>query len=60
VPFYKVRIETGRSYFEQGGLRYDLFPGMQVQADIQTGTRTVMQYLLDPYFRSVEVALRER
>jgi adhesin transport system membrane fusion protein len=60
VPFYKVRIETGRSFFEQGGLRYDLFPGMQVQADIQTGTRTVMQYLLDPYFRSVEVALRER
>jgi len=60
VPFYKVRIETNRSFFEQGGLRYDLFPGMQVQADIQTGTRTVLQYLLDPYFRSVEVALRER
>lgn len=60
VPFYKVRIETTRSFFEQGGLRYDLFPGMQVQADIQTGTRTVLQYLLDPYFRSVEVALRER
>lgn len=60
VPFYKVRIETNRAFFEQGGLRYDLFPGMQVQADIQTGTRTVMQYLLDPYFRSVEVALRER
>jgi adhesin transport system membrane fusion protein len=60
VPFYKVRIETKRSFFEQGGLRYDLFPGMQVQADIQTGTRTVLEYLLDPYFRSVEVALRER
>ncbi|MCD6074541.1 MAG: putative type secretion rane fusion protein HlyD family [Rhodospirillales bacterium] len=60
VPFYKVRIETNRAFFEQGGLRYDLFPGMQVQADIQTGTRTVLQYLLDPYFRSVEVALRER
>ena len=60
VPFYKVRIETKRAFFEQGGLRYDLFPGMQVQADIQTGTRTVLQYLLDPYFRSVEVALRER
>jgi adhesin transport system membrane fusion protein len=60
VPFYKVRIETNQSYFEQRGLRYDLFPGMQVQADIQTGTRTVLQYLLDPYFKSVEVALRER
>ena len=60
VPFYKVRIATHENHFENRGLRYDLFPGMQVQADIQTGTRTVLEYLLDPYFRSVETALRER
>jgi adhesin transport system membrane fusion protein len=60
VPFYKVRIATDKNHFENHGLRYDLFPGMQVQADIQTGTRTVLEYLLDPYFRSVETALRER
>jgi adhesin transport system membrane fusion protein len=60
VPFYKVRIATQQNHFENRGLRYDLFPGMQVQADIQTGTRTVLEYLLDPYFRSVETALRER
>jgi len=60
VPYYKVRINTKKSYFEQGGLRYDLFPGIQVQADIQTGTRTVLQYLLESYIQSVGTALRER
>ena len=37
----------------------DLVPGMPVQANIQTGTRSVMRYLLSPvtdFFRS---ALKE-
>lgn len=59
-PFYKVRIETKESFFERGGLRYDLFPGMQVQCAIRTGSRTVLQYLLDPYVSSLEEAMGER
>ena len=60
VPFYMVRLNTARTYFEHGDQRYDLVPGMQVQCDIQTGSRTVLEYLLDPYIRSVGTALRER
>lgn len=60
VPFYKVKINTSKNYFEQGDLRHDLFPGMQVQTDIQTGTRTVLEYLVDPYIQSFGRALRER
>lgn len=60
VPFYKVRIVTDQSYFEDGKLRYDLFPGMQVVASIQTGSRTVMEYILDPLIGRVGDALRER
>ena len=59
-PFYKVRISTERSYFEDGKLRYDLFPGMQVVASIQTGSRTVMEYILDPLVGRMQDALRER
>lgn len=59
-PFYKVRIETERDHFEWGKERYLLFPGMQVMASIQTGERTVMQYLLDPLVWSLDDAMQER
>ena len=59
-PYYKVKILTDQSYFEDGKLRYDLFPGMQVMASIQTGSRTVMEYILDPLIGRMGDALRER
>ncbi len=59
-PFYKVRISTDKSFFEDGKLRYDLFPGMQVVASIQTGSRTIMEYILDPLIGRMQDALRER
>ncbi len=60
APYYKVRIQTQRDYFERGNLRYRLSPGMQVQSSIQTGTRTVARYLLDPYIGKLSFALKER
>lgn len=59
-PFYKVRIVTEKSFFEDKNLRYDLFPGVQVIASIQTGSRTVMEYILDPLIGRIGDALRER
>ncbi|MEX0693440.1 MAG: HlyD family type I secretion periplasmic adaptor subunit [Rhodospirillales bacterium] len=59
-PYYKVRILTDKSFFEDGKLRYDLFPGMQVISSIQTGSRTVMEYILDPLVGRMQDALRER
>lgn len=60
APYYKVRIQTERDYFERGNLRYRLSPGMQVQSSIQTGTRSVARYLLDPYIGKMSFALKER
>jgi len=37
-----------------------VFPGMTVQADIKTGDKTVMEYLLKPIYVSVGQALQER
>lgn len=59
-PFYKVRIQTEKSYFQQGKNRYNLFPGMQVVANIQTGQRTVVEYLIEPFLRSMGDAMQER
>ena len=35
-------------------------PGMQATVDIRTGTRTVMDYLLEPVFKLRDEAFRER
>jgi len=60
TPFYRVRIETSRDHFARGDLRYDLFPGMQVVAYIETGKRTILEYLIEPFIRSSDIAMRER
>jgi len=60
VPYYKVRITTKRDYFEDGTLRYSLFPGMQVICAIQTGSRTIFQYIMEPLIGRMGDALKER
>jgi membrane fusion protein, adhesin transport system len=60
MPFYKVRIETEKDHFQRGELKYQLFPGMQVMTNIQTGQRTVLEYIFDPFLRSFNDAMLER
>ena len=59
IAYYKIRIETEQSYFKRGEQRYDLFPGMRIQSNIQTGTRTVLEYILSPFITSANNALHE-
>ena len=59
-PFYKVRIELEQAFFQRGKFRHELFPGMQVMTSIQTGDRTVLQYLLDPVMFRLGDAMQER
>ena len=60
MPYYKVRIETESDHFRRGNLKYQLFPGMQVMTNIQTGKRTVLEYILDPFLRSFNEAMLKR
>ncbi len=58
--YYRVRIETDKDSFEHDGNYYRLFPGIQVIAGIHIGTRTVMEYILEPFMGSMSYAMRER
>ncbi|MEI6985035.1 MAG: HlyD family type I secretion periplasmic adaptor subunit [Rhodospirillaceae bacterium] len=58
--FYKVRIETEQSRFKAGTSVYQLYPGMQVNCSILIGTRTIFEYLLSPWFRTLRFAFQER
>jgi len=60
ATYYSVRIETEGDSFTHGDFEYKLIPGMLVTAYIHTGSRTVLEYLLDPFIGSVDQALHER
>ncbi len=58
--YYRVRIVTDKDFFEHDGNYYRLFPGIQVIAGIHIGTRTVLEYILEPFMGSMSYAMRER
>lgn len=58
--FYKVLVETDKDRFEREGRFYQLFPGMRVIVGVRTGKRTVMEYLLYPYFDALYEGMHER
>tara|TARA_Y100000766_G_C18901586_1_gene603668 strand:+ start:790 stop:2208 length:1419 start_codon:yes stop_codon:yes gene_type:complete len=59
--FYKVKIETSDNKFEgAGGLTYNLYPGMKVRANVVTGRRTILEYVLSPFLEASYESLQER
>lgn len=58
--FYKAIVALDRSAVGRGEIKYPLLPGMVVNAEIATGAKSVLQYVLKPVYRSVNVAFSER
>jgi len=60
VYYYRVFVRTERDYLlNAAGRQFHIFPGMVASADIHTGSKTIMSYLMKPLNRAGE-ALRER
>ena len=62
---YKCNFSLPRDFLSNGhlenhGRRLRLVPGMQVNAEIHLGTRTVLEYLLSPVQKVAHEAGRER
>lgn len=58
--FFIVRVKIPGNQFRVGRKWVDLTPGMQVQAEIHTGTRSVAEYFLSPLITTTGESLRER
>lgn len=56
---FRALIELPEPFLQAEGKRYRLSPGMQVNAEIKLGTRTVLQYLLSPVQKTLHEAARE-
>jgi len=58
--FYRIRVTTDASTLRKGNKEYDIKSGMQATVDVITGEKTVMQYLLKPFIKASQTAMRER
>ena len=58
--YYKVDLQTTNAYLEHNGRRLPILPGMMATADIITGKRTVLEYIIKPIVKARQSALRER
>lgn len=58
--YYKLRLSTRERAFPGKQQDYDLVPGIQVNASVLLGERTVLEYLAAPILRNISTAFRER
>ena len=58
--YFNVIIETDRAYLQSGRTQLPITPGMVCDAEIITGRKSILDYLLNPVLRARSEALRER
>lgn len=59
-PHYRARIALNQQHVGDDPRYAQLISGMTVQADITTGTKTVLQYLLKPIYSAMAASFHER
>lgn len=59
-PVYMARIALDQDWMMTENGKVELTPGMAVTAEIQTGERRLISYLLSPLVRKVSESMRER
>ncbi len=58
--FYRVRLRTKETQLKHKGEVLPITTGMVATADILTGKKTVMHYLLKPFIKTLDNAMTER
>jgi len=58
--FYLINIQTDKNYLGSKEHPLKIIPGMTATADIVTGKKTVMQYILKPILKSKQYIFTER
>ena len=58
--FYRVKIRTKENSLRRKGEVLPIIPGMIATVDVQTGRKTVMEYLMKPFFKTVENSMNEK
>lgn len=59
-PYYKVKVGLDKSWLGAREGEMAVIPGMTVQVDIITGSKTIMEYLMKPVTRGFQSAFQQR
>lgn len=60
MSYYRVRLKTYDKELKRKGQVLPIIPGMVTSVDILTGKKTVMEYLLKPFVKTIDNAMNER
>ena len=58
--FYQIQVRTDETVIHHKGDDLVIKPGMKAQIDVLTGEKSIMDYLLKPFKKAAQTALRER
>lgn len=58
--FYRVRLRTHENALKRKGEVLPIIPGMVASVDIMTGKKSVMEYILKPFIKTMGNAMNER
>ncbi len=58
--YYKATLKMAQNSVSASGTTHNIKPGMLVQADVVTGEKSLVQYLLKPIYTSLSTAFTER
>ena len=59
-PYYKGIVALSKAHVGEDPSMNPILPGMVVDADVSTGSKSLLRYLLKPVFRSLDGAFSER
>lgn len=59
-PYYRAHIELEKNYVGKNPKHMKIIPGMTVQVNIITGSKSILDYLLKPVSRRFKNAFQER
>jgi adhesin transport system membrane fusion protein len=58
--FYRVKVRTFENKLKRKGEILPIIPGMVATVDILTGEKTVMEYLMKPFIKTMKGSMNER
>lgn len=58
--FYQIQVTTDTNIIVRNGQEFPIIPGMVASAEILTGEKTVMEFIMKPIFKTWDQALNER
>lgn len=60
APYYEGIIHLEKNYIGTPQVKMKLFSGMTLTADIKTGSKTLVEYLLKPIYAATKLSFHER